>query len=489
MRHCQALPIDVKEASVAAAQRRGLYGLLVPLLFATPLSRAAAVVPPPGMPPFAAAEGKLVASGVSIPFKLAQLPELRNGSDQAKDTRRQIYVVPASVAGETFELILDTGSADLWVDTSILPSGVLSSPELEDTKVPIQLNYGLNGSDTTARGTAQLANVGMGSLTVHSQPFVNVLSAPAVTQYGDQGILGLGAPRQWSVVRNALSSSQWNEKTFLHNMFKQHTSFGNFLAVGFGARDHAGVVQGGVLSIGEVPASRTAITDMPKLPLVTGQIWDISSEGFLVNGAKLNITSTALVERGMMLDTGAFGAYIPPEYLAAIYGPVDGSSLLDDGTWRVPCDTKMNVSVMFGDIAYSIHPLDMTEVYDIQDGIALCSSLFQPNTDPRIPFLIGLNVLRNTYLLFNYGDVDDPTSTAPYVQVLSTTDAVEASKEFDAMNTARIEAFMVDMGVVPSASSTPSSLPALEETVVEMLRSPSMSRPNPFRFVLLLRFA
>ncbi|EIW53369.1 acid protease [Trametes versicolor FP-101664 SS1] len=398
------------------------------------------------MPPFAAAEGKLVASGVSIPFKLAPLPELRNGSDQAKDTRRQIYVVPASVAGETFELILDTGSADLWVDTSILLSGVLSAPELQDTELPIQLNYGLNGSDTTARGTAQLANVGMGSLTVHSQAFVNVLGAPAVTQYGDQGILGLGPPGQWSVVRNALSSSQWNEKTFLYNMFKQHTSLGNFFAIGFGTRDHAGVVQGGNLSIGEVPSTRAEIVDMPKLPLATGRVWDVSSGGFLVNGAAPNVsaaTNSAVVNYGMMLDTGAFGAYIPPEYLAAIYSPVQGSSLLDDGAWSVPCDTRMNVSVMFGDVVYPIHPLDMTEVYDVQEGTVLCRSLFQPNTDPRIPFLIGLNVLRNTYMLFNYGDVDDPANTAPYIQILSITDAEEASREFDAMNTARIEAFMI----------------------------------------------
>lgn len=49
-----------------------------------------------------------------------------------------------------------------------------------------------------------------------------------------------------------------------------------------------------------------------------------------------------------MLDTGAFGAYIPPEYLAAIYGPAEGSYLLKDGAWSVPCNTKMNVTVMFG---------------------------------------------------------------------------------------------------------------------------------------------
>ncbi|OJT14048.1 hypothetical protein TRAPUB_9405 [Trametes pubescens] len=315
---------------------------------------------------------------------------------------------------------MDTGSADLWIDTSILPSGTLPvSDSFEDTGVAIELNYGLNGSDTTARGTAQLANVGLGSLAVRSQAFVGVHGAPAVTQYGDQGILGLGAPRQWSIVRNTLTSSQWNEQTFLYNVFEQYSTLGNFFTVDFGERDHAGVVSGGTLFIGEVLPSRVAILDAPKLPLATGRFWDVSSGGFLVNGVMLNITSAALLDRGMVLDTGAFGTYIPPEYLAAVYGPIDGSSLLDDGAWGIPCDTKMNISVIFGDMVYPIHPLDMIEVYDVRDGTALCRSLFQPNTDPRIPFLIGLNVLRNTYMLFNYGSVDDPSSTAPYVQVLS----------------------------------------------------------------------
>lgn len=38
----------------------------------------------------------------------------------------------------------------------------------------------------------------------------------------------------------------------------------------------------------------------------------------------------------------------------------------------------------YSDVAYPIHPLDMTEVYDVQEGTVLCRSLFQPNTDPRI---------------------------------------------------------------------------------------------------------
>lgn len=114
----------------------------------------------------------------------------------------------------------------------------------------------------------------------------------------------------------------------------------------------------------------------------------MASGGFLVDGAMLNVTSSyvhavtlethltcanapillnsALLGRGMMLDTGAFGAYIPPEYLATIYGPVEGSSLLDDGAWSVPCDTGMNVSVMFGFVCHGFHRRNEVLNYDVR---------------------------------------------------------------------------------------------------------------------------
>ncbi|KAI0372504.1 hypothetical protein BV20DRAFT_964096 [Pilatotrama ljubarskyi] len=59
-------------------------------------------------------------TGRSIPFRLAPLPELHHVAPGHKGTRHRIYVVSVSVGGETFELISDTGSTDLWVATSSL---------------------------------------------------------------------------------------------------------------------------------------------------------------------------------------------------------------------------------------------------------------------------------------------------------------------------------------------------------------------------------
>ncbi|KAI0649941.1 aspartic peptidase domain-containing protein [Trametes meyenii] len=377
--------------------------------------------------------------GSAVPFWLAALPPLPATKPPKKDQRRQIYVVPVSVAGNTFNLIMDTGSADLWVDANSLPSGA-DLAGVVDTGIQTRLNYGINGTSTSVQGAVQLADVRLGvnrddeqaRVIVRGQAFVNVPGAPAVTQYGDQGILGLGPPHQWSLTSSALKGSHWSSKTVLQNLFDHNQELGDSFTILFGGRDGAGVIQNGTLAFGAIgqthdEALHTALLNAQKLPLVTGSSWDIPSRGFAVDGR-------GPVERPFMLDSGSFAACVPPEYLRAIYSPVPGSYLMDDGSWSVPCDANMNVSVGFGCVMYPIHPIDMTEVYDIRDGKALCRSLIQPNSDLQIPFLIGLNILRNMGIRHEYGE-------QPYVQLLSTTDPEKAFAEFDAMNVARIDAF------------------------------------------------
>ncbi|KAI0717909.1 hypothetical protein C8T65DRAFT_640350 [Cerioporus squamosus] len=212
---------------------------------------------------------------------------------------------------------------------------------------------------------------------------------------------------------------------------------------------------------------------------MTGQFWDVPSGGFVVDGTIINLSGSDTSDSGTMtdelrfiLDSGVYATFAPPEYLRAIYSPVPGSFLLEDGTWSVPCDTRMHVSVLLGGTAYEIHPIDMAEVYAVEEeedgtGKPLCKGLFQSNSIPRFTvdgsltstaaFLIGLNVLRNLYVLHHYGDID--RSVEPYVQIIPATDMAEAFAELDVMNAARINAFWRARIAATSSSQRETSPP------------------------------
>ncbi len=130
----------------------------------------------------------------SISFSLATSPQL---------VGHRIYVVNVSVAGSTHEVsrvspsgllptrldidvisqvVLDTGSNDLWVDTTLgAPLADYSpsspGPVHAETGIPALLEYGVESAYTYALGEVQFASVevasagGNGPFVVHNQPF------------------------------------------------------------------------------------------------------------------------------------------------------------------------------------------------------------------------------------------------------------------------------------------------------------------------------
>nr|VWP02664.1 Chitin synthase (EC [Ganoderma boninense] len=343
--------------------------------------------------------------------------------------QHHIYVVNASVAGVPFEVIFDTGSSDLWIDTSGSEAALAKGQSVK-TGRSIMLQYGVDGVHTYASGAVEYADVQLGAgLTAYNQSFVNVPGTTNITQYGDKGILGLGPPGGWSAIRETMKGTEWVSNPFLRTLLMQNPTMDPLFTVEYSSRDSEGMVNTGTLSFGDVSPPFVGIMDAPKLHLVTGQLWDVPSQGFMVNGEKVNFDGAG--ELPFVLDTGAYTACVPPEYMRAIYSSIPGSYLLDDGYWSVPCDAKLNVSMIIGNGTFPIHPIDMTEVYDVQDGTPLCKGLFRNNVDKRIPFLIGLNAMQNTYALFSYGDHQ---GSKPYVQLISKTDSEQAANEFDTMS-------------------------------------------------------
>ena len=92
----------------------------------------------------------------------------------------------------------------------------------------------------------------------------------------------------------------------------------------------------------------------------------------------------------------------PPPYVDAMYASIPGAKLASDGSYIVPCDTKMNVSMVFACVlhivtgkppsslnvllyrnkTYPVHPIDSIYPIGIENDQVICRGTFEyaPNS-------------------------------------------------------------------------------------------------------------
>ena len=126
------------------------------------------------------------------------------------------------------------------------------------------------------------------------------------------------------------------------------------------------------------------------------------------------------------LDTGTSLAQIPQSYAEVIYGAVPGAQFVrSSGIYILPCDTRLNVSFVFGGIEYPVHPIDtVTATTDFNGGV-VCFSGFTIGESNSEDFLLGDSFLRNVYSLYDFGAFFNESST-PFVQLLSVRDELQS---------------------------------------------------------------
>ncbi|KDQ56687.1 hypothetical protein JAAARDRAFT_36180 [Jaapia argillacea MUCL 33604] len=392
---------------------------------------------------------------------------------------KDIYVGTIYANGEAFEVQLDTGSSDLWLDTD----GVNLSG-FTNTGVPGSITY---GDMTVAQGPILVGPVSFGNFTVAKQAFISAPKSNATTS-GDKGLLGVGPPglsNVWKTLGAAKSS--YNGASFLDNVFMIYPSEPNFITFQLSRDPNLGVTSGGVFTIGEVGTGLEAVSKSPVLKVVevsnTVPFWSTPMDGVVVNGKTFNghsIFKSPIVSSGQtlaLLDTGNSLSSVPTYYANAIYGSIKGAKLTDNG-WQVPCSTKLNISFVFGGVTYPIHPLDATYVGGIDDsGAPVCFGAFGPEDQPAgsvFEVALGDSFLRNVYSVFDFGKWATPADSDPFIQLLSTTDPTKAWAEFDQLNNARLKAYITSQGG-KSAAPDPINAAASDSTTSSGL-SPELLR-------------
>ncbi|KAF7364914.1 Peptidase A1 domain-containing protein [Mycena venus] len=371
-----------------------------------------------------------------------------SGSSPLDDTADLQYTTNITVGGASFDVMIDTGSSDLWV------AGTVSSAS--DSGKAATISYASGG----ASGPVKIGAVEFAGYTVPKQAFIEV--PPDDAHPAGQGLIGLG-PSAGSVIFGEFDAED-EGNTVLDSIFIQNTATPNFITFALGRLNDPTDVFTGDFTVGEILSNFTDVSNQPKLPVTEVSISNQGNQHFQtlldVNGfigpdgnpisVTSEVSSTSNKKQAtVVIDTGFSLPQVPASVAKAIYSQFNGAELINDKSigqvWILPCTQEVNITLKFGGKSYPVHPLDAAidpatfglSPYQTSSGQNACLGLFQPvsfdtGKNPTYDMIFGMAFLRNVYTLINFGDfiADSKGKADPYIQFLSTTDPAEAHQDF-----------------------------------------------------------
>ncbi|QSZ37012.1 hypothetical protein DSL72_009104 [Monilinia vaccinii-corymbosi] len=277
------------------------------------------------------------------------LQKRQDGSVTATSVDDAEYLIPVTIGGQNLNLDLDTGSADCWVFSTLLPSSSRSGHTIYSSSKSStfqslpgytwQISY---GDGSSASGVVGTDTVTVGSTTVTGQAveLANQVSSSFVSNSGD-GLLGMA----FSNINTVQPTSQ---STFFDNAASSLSSqlLGAYLPAGtngaydFGATDSSKYT--GSITYTAVDSSNG--------------FWEFPSTSYKV-GSTVHSSSgyTAIADTGTTLLL--MGDAAVDAYYARVSGAQYSSSA---GGYIFPCSATLpSLSVKIGPTAYATIPASL----------------------------------------------------------------------------------------------------------------------------------
>ncbi|EIW81184.1 acid protease [Coniophora puteana RWD-64-598 SS2] len=357
-----------------------------------------------------------------------------SGSTEVDSYYNMAYSIDVTLGGVPLSLMIDTGSSDLFSNTKI--------QNANDQQYSVTTNY----AEGESSGEIYSATLHFADYVIPNQFFGYAPDAPTAGENGG-GIVGLG-PALGSLIRtNGTNTSAADPP--LDRIFVMDNTTDNYVAILLDRSDDPDDPYPGDLAVCETLTQYTAVRDQPKLAVSTDtQHWGtfLDQDGLkLPNGTRIdiktNVTQPTTSNATVVFDTGYTFPQVPGYVSDALYGNITGAkfNVSDEGSfWVLPCDAEISASFYFSGIEFPIHPLDLN--MEVEEGV--CVGAFQPYAvDPAqvgggeviYDMILGMGFLRNAYLLIDFGsrtDIDTPSDGPVFIQLLSITNATEASEDF-----------------------------------------------------------
>ncbi|CAN9508387.1 unnamed protein product [Ophioblennius macclurei] len=299
---------------------------------------------------------------------------------------------------QNFSVVLDTGSADLWVPSTYCVSEACALHQRfrafdSSTFHHDGRRFGIHYGSGHLLGVMARDTLQIGNLTIPNQEFGESVYEPgsAFLLAKFDGVLGLGYPKLAEILGNPVFDNIMAQKSVDEPMFSFYIS---------SAAD--GSSREGELLIGGVDES---FYDGPInwLPLTAKGYWQIKMDSVSVQGMKSFCTHGCQA----IVDTGTSLIAAPTQETMALHQLI-GATPINMGEFVVDCtrlSSLPHVTFVLGGKEYTLSAQQYVRK-DVLDGREFCFSGFQANDiiTPQGPlWILGDVFLRQYYSVFDRG--------------------------------------------------------------------------------------
>ncbi|KAG2142917.1 acid protease [Suillus bovinus] len=303
-----------------------------------------------------------------------------------------------------FDVILDTGSSDMWIASSACQSACAGTGNFDSAKSStfqdMNRSFSITYDKGYAAGTIGQDVVQMAGFTISHQTFgVVTTTAANFLQNPVTGIFGLawqslavsGAMPFWQALA---SNGQWSQPLMAFHL----TRFLN--------DSRAGQLEpGGSFTMGYANESLyTGTIDYQDIPNGQASYWLQQITSMTVQGKSISLPSGSASYAA--IDTGTTLVAGPAASIAAIYAQIPGSQPVTgswEGFYSYPCDTAVVVEISFGGPHWTISPGDFAFASTASTPNECYGAFYAiPTSDGTPSWILGDTFLKNVYSVFRY---------------------------------------------------------------------------------------